>query len=85
MLAPEADVHDLGADPGEQRDLSKQQPEVAARLKLASVDLSPDERRRTFGRHLDHLLLRGLEVVQAHSPEVTSSDHNPVLVTLTAP
>lgn len=59
--------------------------DVAARLGMKAVDLVPDGRRRTFGRHLDHLFVRGLRVVQAGAPEVKSSDHNPILVTLTAP
>lgn len=59
--------------------------EVAARLGMTSVDLVPDGRRRTFGRHLDHLFVRGLRVLQAGAPEVKSSDHNPILATFTAP
>ena len=59
--------------------------EIAARLGMTAIELVPDGRRRTFGRHLDHMFVRGLRVVQAHAPEVKSSDHNPILVTLTAP
>ncbi|MFO1217638.1 MAG: endonuclease/exonuclease/phosphatase family protein [Burkholderiaceae bacterium] len=58
---------------------------VAARLGMTPVELSPDGRRRTFGRHLDHLFVRGLRVVDAHAPEVTTSDHNPIIVTLSSP
>lgn len=56
--------------------------DLATRLGMAAVDLVPDGRRRTFGRHLDHLYIRGLTVIDAHAPEVKSSDHNPLLVTL---
>jgi endonuclease/exonuclease/phosphatase (EEP) superfamily protein YafD len=59
--------------------------EVAARLGMTPVDLVPDGRRRTFGRHLDHLFVRGLRVLNAHAPEVKSSDHNPIFATLAAP
>ncbi len=59
--------------------------EIATRLGMTAVELVPDGRRRTFGRHLDHMFVRGLRIVKAHAPEVKSSDHNPILVTLTAP
>lgn len=59
--------------------------DVATRLGMKPVELVPDGRRRTFGRHLDHLFVRGFRVLQAGAPEVKSSDHNPILVTLTAP
>jgi endonuclease/exonuclease/phosphatase (EEP) superfamily protein YafD len=55
---------------------------VAARLGLTAVEINPDGRRRTFGLHLDHLFVRGFTVVNARAPEVKSSDHNPILVTL---
>jgi len=57
---------------------------VAARLGLTAATFAPDGRRRTFGMHLDHLFVRGFTVVSASAPEVTSSDHNPILVTLVA-
>lgn len=59
--------------------------EIATRLGMTPVHLVPDGRRRTFGRHLDHLFVRGLRVVEAHAPEVKSSDHNPIFATLAAP
>ena len=58
--------------------------EVAERLKLKPVQVSPDGRRRTLGLPLDHLYVRGFSVVEAKAPEVKSSDHNPILVTLAA-
>jgi len=57
---------------------------VAARLGLTPVQFEPDGRRRTFGLHLDHLFIRGFSTVRALAPDVKSSDHNPVLVTLVA-
>jgi endonuclease/exonuclease/phosphatase (EEP) superfamily protein YafD len=56
--------------------------ETAAALRLVEVPL-PDDRRALFlGRQVDHVLIRGLEVVEATAIPVTSSDHNPVLATL---
>jgi endonuclease/exonuclease/phosphatase (EEP) superfamily protein YafD len=41
-----------------------------------------DARTRFLGQQVDHLYVRGLEVVSASTPSVQSSDHNPVLATL---
>jgi endonuclease/exonuclease/phosphatase (EEP) superfamily protein YafD len=56
--------------------------EVALRLQLKAVVPSPDARRVALGQHLDHVYVRGLRVVSATAPKVTSSDHNPILVEL---
>lgn len=56
--------------------------QVAHQLGLTPVEPFPDERRRAFGRHLDHLYVRGFTVIEATSPEAKSSDHNPILVRL---
>jgi endonuclease/exonuclease/phosphatase (EEP) superfamily protein YafD len=58
--------------------------EAAKRLSLVEVVLNPDDRRTAFGRHLDHLFIRGFSVLDARSPGVKSSDHNPILVRLVA-
>ncbi len=58
--------------------------EVTKRLGLTAVEPFPDDRRRAFGRHLDYLFVRGFSVVEAQSPVVKSSDHNPILVRLVA-
>lgn len=55
---------------------------VAQRLGLVEIELLPDQRRRAFGQHLDHLFVRGFSVLDASSPEMKSSDHNPILVRL---
>lgn len=57
---------------------------VAKRLGLVEVEPVPDDRRRAFGRHLDHLFVRGFSVVDARSFEVKSSDHNPISVRIVA-
>ena len=56
--------------------------DVAARLGLTEVSFPDDKRTLFFGNQLDHILTRGLRVVTATAIEVTSSDHNPVTVTL---
>ncbi len=56
--------------------------QVAHQFGLTPVEPFPDERRRAFGRHLDHLYVRGFTVIEATSPEAKSSDHNPILVRL---
>ena len=56
--------------------------EAFARLGLEPVTPLPDRRTRVLGQQIDHLFVRGLEVRDTAVPEVTSSDHNPVLATL---
>ena len=48
---------------------------------LDSVVLSQDERVRFLGYPLDYIFTRGVKVVSATSEVVTSSDHNPLLMT----
>jgi endonuclease/exonuclease/phosphatase (EEP) superfamily protein YafD len=59
--------------------------DVMRRLGLVSVLPPVDTRSRFFGRQVDHVFVRGLDIVHAEAPEVASSDHNPVLVTLRLP
>jgi endonuclease/exonuclease/phosphatase (EEP) superfamily protein YafD len=54
---------------------------LAARLSLTPVAFPVDARRRFFGRIFDWVYVRGVEVHDATAWEVTSSDHNPLLVT----
>jgi endonuclease/exonuclease/phosphatase (EEP) superfamily protein YafD len=54
---------------------------LAARLSLVPVAFPVDARRRFFGRIFDWVYVRGVEVHDATAWEVTSSDHNPLLVT----
>lgn len=56
--------------------------EVAQRLGLSEVRFDPDHRRTAFGRPLDRFFVRGLVPRWAASPEVLSSDHNPLRVVL---
>jgi endonuclease/exonuclease/phosphatase (EEP) superfamily protein YafD len=56
--------------------------EVMSRLSLVPVAFAGDERRRFMGRVFDWIYARDAEVVAASSWAVTSSDHNPLIVTL---
>ena len=59
--------------------------EIAARLGLTELNLRVDQRAVFFGRHLDHIFIRGLETVDVVAVPVTSSDHNPMGATLRIP
>jgi endonuclease/exonuclease/phosphatase (EEP) superfamily protein YafD len=56
--------------------------EIAARLGMVEVTFAEDRRTRFLGNELDHILVRGLDVVASSAVPVTSSDHNPVEVVL---
>ena len=49
-------------------------------LSLQRVGYESHRRITVFGNPIDHIYYRGLEVIDASSPSVTSSDHNPLLV-----
>jgi endonuclease/exonuclease/phosphatase (EEP) superfamily protein YafD len=53
-----------------------------ARLRLTAVGFQTDLRKRVFGRALDHVYVRGIEIVDGTSHAVRSSDHNPISVLL---
>ena len=53
-----------------------------AGLKLQKVGFTEDKRIRVLGNALDHLLVRGLQVLESQTYPVSSSDHNPISVTL---
>jgi len=59
--------------------------EIAARLGLDQVVPADDARTRFFDQQVDHVYVRGLEVIVASTPVVHSSDHNPLRVTLRIP
>jgi len=56
--------------------------ESVARLGLVEIEPADDRRTRFFGRHLDHIFVRGIEVVAMQAIVVTSSDHNAMAATL---
>ena len=58
---------------------------ITGRLGLEPLTLTKDARSRHWGSPVDHVFYRGLEVVEADSVEVSSSDHNPVRVTFKVP
>ena len=55
---------------------------ISEMLGLNSVSFAEDKRIRVFGYPLDHMLVRGLEVLESSTHPVQSSDHNPFTVTL---
>jgi endonuclease/exonuclease/phosphatase (EEP) superfamily protein YafD len=42
------------------------------------LNFDEDHRKRVFGQPLDHIYVRGLEVLEATTRDVDSSDHNPM-------
>jgi endonuclease/exonuclease/phosphatase (EEP) superfamily protein YafD len=55
--------------------------DIVRRLDLVPLRLAVDRRSRHWGRPLDHIFYRGLQVIEADAVEVATSDHNPVRVT----
>ena len=49
---------------------------------LKAVAFAPDLRTTFWDSPLDHVYSRGVEIISAQSSEVTTSDHNPLVVTL---
>jgi endonuclease/exonuclease/phosphatase (EEP) superfamily protein YafD len=56
--------------------------DMTAKLGLMAVEFSDDNRKRFFGSPLDHIYVRGLSATDSDSSVVTTSDHNPMTVTL---
>lgn len=52
--------------------------EMTTSLGLEMLGYDEDHRKRFLGQPLDHIYIRGLEIVQATTREVDSSDHNPM-------
>ncbi len=53
---------------------------LSVRLDLKAVSFDKHERTRVFGHEIDHIYYRELTVTDAAVIKVTSSDHNPMLV-----
>jgi endonuclease/exonuclease/phosphatase (EEP) superfamily protein YafD len=58
---------------------------LAAKLRLSAVKFSVDDRKRFMGRIFDWVYARGVEVLASIAWSVSSSDHNPLLVSLRVP
>ena len=56
--------------------------EMTDSLRLETLAFDEDHRKRVFGQPLDHIYVRGLEVIEATTREVSSSDHNPMTARL---
>lgn len=54
--------------------------EMADDLGFEMLDYDEDHRKRVFGQPLDHIYVRGLQVVDATTASFGSSDHNPMSV-----
>ena len=52
--------------------------EIAVRLGLVEATYAEDGRTLFLGDQVDHILVRGLDVVASSAMAVTLSDHNPV-------
>ncbi|MFT5711301.1 MAG: endonuclease/exonuclease/phosphatase (EEP) superfamily protein YafD [Halioglobus sp.] len=52
---------------------------------LSPVSFSPDQRTRFWDIPLDHVYLRGLNLINASTMKVESSDHNPLMITVEVP
>ena len=50
--------------------------DLATELELSAVGFEEDTRKRPFNHALDHILVRGLRMVEADTEAVTSSDHH---------
>ncbi|MEQ9561307.1 MAG: hypothetical protein RLN69_02210, partial [Woeseiaceae bacterium] len=55
---------------------------LALDLGLVALEFPEDHRVTRFGRHLDHIYVRGLSSIESTTAVVDSSDHNPMSVTL---
>jgi endonuclease/exonuclease/phosphatase (EEP) superfamily protein YafD len=54
---------------------------IAHRLGLHSLKFDSNNRAHFWGRQVDHIFYRDLQPLEANVPKVTTSDHNPMLVT----
>lgn len=59
--------------------------ELTQRHGLRGLDFEPDHRSTFLGQAVDHIFIRGLEASAPRAVPVTSSDHNPLLVSLRLP
>jgi endonuclease/exonuclease/phosphatase (EEP) superfamily protein YafD len=55
--------------------------DVAAKLNLTEITFKQDRRTLFLGHQLDHIFVRGLQLVDSEAIPVESSDHNPVRAT----
>jgi len=56
--------------------------EIASHRGLREVTFDDDRRMRIFGRFLDYMFVRDLQVLEARTLHSEGSDHNPLLATL---
>lgn len=59
--------------------------ELTSRTDLRPISFESDFRSRFFGNAVDHIYSRELMVLEAHTLETDSSDHNPLMATFAYP
>lgn len=52
-------------------------------LSLSSLPYQNHNRTQIFGKVIDHIFFRELSTTKVETPQLTSSDHNPIIVTFT--
>jgi endonuclease/exonuclease/phosphatase (EEP) superfamily protein YafD len=55
--------------------------EILEQEGFQEASFTPDQRSRVFGKALDHIYYRGLQVVESETRATKTSDHNPLIVT----
>ena len=56
--------------------------DIVMSLGLTALEFESDHRKRVLGRPLDHIYVRDMEIVDATTRDLSSSDHNPMMVQL---
>lgn len=56
--------------------------EIAGSFAMTQVDIDKDHRKTFNGYALDHVLVRGLSIIESETQNLESSDHNPIAVEL---
>lgn len=55
---------------------------IANNANLSEVEFREDLRKQVFGSSLDRFFIRGIRIIESKSTVSTTSDHNPIFVTL---
>lgn len=56
--------------------------QFTAHLQLTEAHFTPDNRTQKFGQVLDYIFIRNFEVISSAVKSVSSSDHNPLLISV---
>lgn len=55
---------------------------VIRELNLKEIDYPIDQRTKVMGKILDHIFIRGLQIKEAKTYDISASDHNPIRLKL---